>query len=408
MWGSIDQKAVSEAKRLGHPEVASSHVAYCIAREFEKRGHEDLPMTSTALKPLLPRAGNHLGVPPVPVALDERLRTIQTDQDALDLLTEILREDWAASLTADQSASRVRDVASGDDTVSATETVAEVEDLDEVLAELDELVGLDVVKSRVRDLMATHKVNQVRIAQGKEPVPISLHLIFTGDPGTGKTTVARIVARIYRSLGLLERGHLVEVSRPDLVGQYVGQTAQQVKSVVGQAKGGVLFIDEAYSLAPTSDRDFGSEAIATLVKSMEDHRSNLAVIAAGYEEQMEIFIDSNPGLRSRFQTFIKFPDYGVTELLDIWVALAQSHDIGVGADVLDAVRQHLDSIRTEGQTGNARYVRGLFELMFTRLAARADEDGLIEHHEIDSFVVADVPDPSSSQLGKVRNRAGFL
>ncbi|MBQ1923020.1 MAG: AAA family ATPase, partial [Lachnospiraceae bacterium] len=184
------------------------------------------------------------------------------------------------------------------------------ETLEELLARLDEMVDLEVVKKDLKSLINLLKANRLRAERGIEtPMQVVSHMIFTGNPGTGKTTVARLVARIYRKLGILEKGHLVEVERADLVSTYIGGTEEKVREKILLAKGGVLFIDEAYNLAGKGSKDFGNDVIDTLIKSMEDARSDFVVIAAGYPDLMESFLDANPGLRSRFGQKIHFPDY---------------------------------------------------------------------------------------------------
>ena len=184
--------------------------------------------------------------------------------------------------------------------------------------ELNELIGLEQVKKEVNELASFVKIQQQRKEQGLKVPKLSYHLVFTGSPGTGKTTVARIVARIYRNLGLLERGHLVETDRSGLIGQYVGQTAPRVNAMCDSALNGVLFIDEAYALTQAGEQDYGQEAVATLLKRMEDDRDRLVVIVAGYTDEMKKFIDTNPGLKSRFTRYINFPDYTADELYRIF------------------------------------------------------------------------------------------
>jgi SpoVK/Ycf46/Vps4 family AAA+-type ATPase len=196
-------------------------------------------------------------------------------------------------------------------------------------------------------------------------------LVFTGDPGTGKTTVARIVANIYQALGVLPRGQLVETGRQDLVASFVGQTAPKVQAKVDEASGGVLFIDEAYSLTNGGFNDFGSEAIATLVQLMENRRGSFAVITAGYKEEMKFFLEANPGLKSRMDNEIFFPNYSKDELVEIFTSIAKGKNIEVTTDVESALRAHFGNNETGGANGNGRYVRKLFEKMYALMATRA-------------------------------------
>lgn len=244
--------------------------------------------------------------------------------------------------------------------------------LEELLDELDALVGLEPVKAEVKLVANLLQVQNLRRERGLPVVESSRHLVFTGNPGTGKTTVARLLAQIYRTLGVVEKGQLVETDRSGLVAGYVGQTAIKVRQVVESALGGVLLIDEAYALARGSERggDFGIEAIDTLVKMMEDHRDDLVVIAAGYTDEMEVFISSNPGLRSRFPKTIHFPDFDTDELVAIFVSMCERNGYGCPPDTVAAVRAWLGAVpRTKG-FGNARLARNLFEAALAHHATR--------------------------------------
>lgn len=239
-------------------------------------------------------------------------------------------------------------------------------------AELDALIGLDAVKSEVHRLVELVKFNAARQKNGLGSEPLTSHFVFTGNPGTGKTTVARIIAGIYRKLGVLKKGHLVEVDRSKLVAGYIGQSAIQTNAAVDAAMDGVLFIDEAYSLVAGGPNDYGGEVIATLLKRMEDARDRLVVIAAGYTGEMERFVSSNPGLKSRFTKFIDFPDYTAAELTRIFASMASSNDYVCSRAVLDEVGRRLSASVTSGSAanGNARLVRNLFAATKERMALR--------------------------------------
>ena len=251
----------------------------------------------------------------------------------------------------------------------ASLAVPEVE-IGDPMADLATLVGLAPVKEQVARLVAEVKAEVLRREAGMPPSERARHMIFTGNPGTAKTTVARLLARIYAQLGVLGHGHLIEVARGDLVGEYIGQTAPRVTARFNQSLGGVLFIDEAYSLVPTdSFRDFGNEAVATLLKLMEDHRDESVVVAAGYPTEMARFVASNPGVASRFPTTIHFADYDDDELWAIFQLCVTEAGFTLGADVEGAFRALLPSPRPDG-FGNGRWSRNVFEEATSRQAVR--------------------------------------
>ncbi|NPV71426.1 MAG: AAA family ATPase [Firmicutes bacterium] len=247
------------------------------------------------------------------------------------------------------------------------------------LEELHSLVGLTEVKALVRETHAFVEVQRRRQRVGLATEPTVLHMIFTGNPGTGKTTVARILGRILRDAGALEKGHLIEVERADLVGEYIGHTAQRTREQVKRALGGMLFIDEAYSLARGGEKDFGKEAIDTLVKAMEDHKGDFVLVLAGYPDEMERFLWTNPGLRSRFPLHLAFPDYSVDELLDIAGVMLRTRQYTLTPEAKGALAEHLARLTAaESVPSNARLVRNLIERAIRRQAVRVVEREIFE------------------------------
>lgn len=259
--------------------------------------------------------------------------------------------------------------------------------LDELMEELNSLVGLDDVKREIRSLINLIKVRKMREEFKLPQIEMSYHMVFTGSPGTGKTTVARIVGNIYRELGILSKGTVTETDRSGLVAGYVGQTALKVKEVVEKSLGGVLFIDEAYALAGNTSNDFGGEALDTLVKLMEDHRNDLVVIVAGYTEEMKKFLKSNTGLVSRFNRFINFPDYSDDELCLIMEGMAKKNGFTLNNDILENLKKHISGMddAQRKEFGNARGIRNLFEAMIVNQANRVVADEICSMEELTEF-----------------------
>jgi stage V sporulation protein K len=232
----------------------------------------------------------------------------------------------------------------------------------DVLRELNSLVGLKCVKKLINEVYAFVEIQKRRQKEQLATEPLSLHMVFKGNPGTGKTTVARIIGKLFKELGVLSKGHLVEVERADLVGEYIGHTAQRTKEQIRKALGGILFIDEAYSLARGGEKDFGKETIDTLVKSIEDQKDKMILILAGYREEMEWFTETNPGLRSRIPIVINFPDYSISELMSIGNLMLEQRQYLFSPGATEEMRIILEKeAKTHRHSGNARLVRNLVE-----------------------------------------------
>ena len=280
--------------------------------------------------------------------------------------------------------------------------------IDELLAELDGLVGLEGVKREVKLVTNLLRVQKIRQERGLPVLDQSRHLIFTGNPGTGKTTVARLLAQIYRTLGVVQRGHLVETDRAGLVAGYVGQTAPLVTARFDEADGGVLLIDEAYALVRGGERDFGREAIDTIVKLIEDRRERIVVVMAGYPDEMDELINANPGLRSRFPKVIDFPDYTTDELLLIMDSLGEKGGYHLDPGARARARIWLDAVPRDKGFGNGRTARNLFEHAVAMQATRLVDVEAPTDDQLTTLVADDIPTPGTGPVTVVRPAIGTV
>ena len=269
------------------------------------------------------------------------------------------------------------------------------EPIENLKQELNGYIGLTQIKKEVQSLINLVTVQKLRRQNDLPVEDLSLHMVFSGNPGTGKTMIARLMSRVYHSLGILSKGQLVEVDRGGLVAGYVGQTALKTGEAIQKALGGVLFVDEAYALTDHGENDYGQEAVDTLLKAMEDHRDDLVVIVAGYTELMETFVHSNPGLESRFNRFMHFPDYTVEEMLAIFDMRCEKSGYALAQDARDLLKGLLAlfSLDTKG-FGNARGVRNLFEQALSRQANRLAKQDVITRDELMALKAEDLEDAS--------------
>ncbi len=384
---SIEDSAVGVAKGHDHGEVSELHILRALLTKF---GTDGAGVTN---KDVDDKLAQFKSAPSAVIAISAEAATLLArvgNEEPERIIGDLVSKHFGVVATATLSSATAPSESISQETPDAE---VSAETLKKAMGELNSLIGLDGVKDQIAKLMNMHEANNIREKQNLPRIPVGLHLVFTGSPGTGKTTVARIVAQMYQAIGLLPGGQLVEVDRSSLVAGYVGQTALKVQEAINKARGGVLFIDEAYALSADRGAGFGDEAISTLVKAMEDQRDSLAIIVAGYHEPMQEFIASNQGLKSRFQNTISFADYKTSELLDIFKVIASGYKITLTEDVLKAVEKYFDEVKPAGDMGNARYVRNLFEKMYLNLSSRAAADGNMELHELVEFAVEDIPAP---------------
>ncbi|NLI94008.1 MAG: AAA family ATPase [Peptococcaceae bacterium] len=265
------------------------------------------------------------------------------------------------------------------------------EKIEDILKELNDMIGLNKVKKFVHELQAFVEIQKKREKENLITDPMVLHMVFSGNPGSGKTSVARLVGKLFKELGVLQKGHIIECERADLVGEYIGHTANKTRDMVNKALGGVLFIDEAYSLARGGEKDFGKEAIDVLVKAMEDHKSNLILILAGYRIEMDHFIQANPGLRSRFPIHINFPDYSVEELIQIGELMLVKKQYELTPQAKVAFRNMLQNMNlVHPYSGNARMVRNIVEKTIRKQAVRLYQQSNPSREELISITETDL------------------
>ena len=322
---------------------------------------------------------------------ERNLRSVNSDFWGTPLSPAEKPGEKAAPKTPDKTPGKAPEKKSGGpEQPSETPEPLPKENMKDLLAELDSYIGLQTVKEEVHNLINMASVYQLRRQHDLPTTDMSLHLVFTGNPGTGKTMMARMMARIYRSLDILSRGQLVEMDRSGLVAGYVGQTAIKTQKVIEKAMGGVLFIDEAYALNGRSENDFGQEAIDTILKAMEDHRDDLVVIVAGYPALMDRFIHSNPGLESRFNRFLLFDDYTTDEMVEIFRMQCKKGCYQLTEEAQPLIRDYIAEESADDSFGNARGVRNLFEHVLVAQNNRLATMEKITREDLMTITAADV------------------
>jgi len=383
----VREAAAAEAKRTGQAIVRPAHLLAALER-LDPSAFEQLFGSGAdgRLKALLGPDGHDYGRPVEAPETTQLLAQAEASNDPQALVTLL-----GPLVQANGEAVDTEPTEQVEPQTVAAPAPGPGQTLEELMAALDRLVGLSAVKEQVLELIDLKRLAKVRAERGLPAIDGPNHLVFTGNPGTGKTTVARLIASVYATLGIVSPGTFHEVSRADLVGGYVGQTALKTREAVMSSLGGVLFIDEAYSLARPGDYiDYGLEAIEELGKLMEDHRNDLVVVAAGYPHEMQQFLNSNPGLRSRFGRIVHFPDYSTDELSSIFSSLCAAAQLSAADDLLLAVRQTLDVARAESNFGNGRFVREVFKHIIGRQAVRLSEQTDITNDALSMLLLEDL------------------